>query len=175
MDNSIQKFLEFNNKLIYFLSVDGVYWIAIKPICEALSIDFERQRKNLKQDDFWNELPSIQTVVAADGKSRKMLCLPEQFIYGWICSIQSSSKDLILYKRKCYQVLYEYFHGTITQRSKLLHQNFEESLRIADIERQLSDNSLYAELVALKKGRKNRFKSLTELDKSLVTGQLKFF
>ena len=63
-----------------------------------------------------------QTVVAADGKLRKMVCLPEFFIYGWIFSIQSQNEDLQTYKLECYRVLYEHFHGTIGGRKDLLKQ-----------------------------------------------------
>lgn len=31
MEAPIRKFLEFNKKTIYFLAVDGTYWIAVKP------------------------------------------------------------------------------------------------------------------------------------------------
>ncbi len=41
-----QKFLEFNGKNIIFLNVDGTYWIALKPICEALGVDYVRCFKN---------------------------------------------------------------------------------------------------------------------------------
>ena len=50
MKNSIRKFLEFNGKVIYFLSKDGEYWIAIKPICEALGVYSPRQQKTIRAD-----------------------------------------------------------------------------------------------------------------------------
>ena len=120
MKNETKKFLEFNGSTIFFVAADGQYWIAIKPICEALGVDYERQRKNLKEDKILSQLPSEQTVVAADGKLRKMVCLPEFFIYGWIFSIQSQSEELQKYKLECYRVLYEHFHGTIYGRKNLL-------------------------------------------------------
>lgn len=43
-----EKFLEFNDKKIIFLSVDGTYWIALKPICEALNVDWNRSYQNVK-------------------------------------------------------------------------------------------------------------------------------
>lgn len=44
--NKHEKFLKFNGKNIVFLSIDGTYWIAIKPICDALNIDADRSIKN---------------------------------------------------------------------------------------------------------------------------------
>ncbi len=130
MKNQIKKFLEFNGKSIHFLAVDGQYWIALKPICEALNVDYEAQRKNLKEDKILCQLPSEQTVVAADGKLRKMLCLPEFFIYGWIFNIQSASEELQAYKLECYRILYEHFHGAIVGRKELLSEKAKAQVEI---------------------------------------------
>lgn len=130
MKKQIKKFLEFNGKNIYFVAVNGQYWIALKPICEALNVDFEAQRKNLKEDGILCQLPSEQTVVAGDGKFRKMLCLPEFFIYGWIFQIQSQSEELQAYKLECYRILYEHFHGSIAGRKDLLSEKAKLQIEI---------------------------------------------
>ena len=150
MKTQVKKFLEFNGKVIYFVAADGQYWIALKPICEALGVDFEAQRKRLNADGILCQLPSEQTVVAADGKVRKMVCLPEFFIYGWIFSIQSQSEDLQAYKLECYRVLYEHFHGTIGGRKDLLKQK-----AAAEAERDSALNTLDPEQ-ALKLQRANK-------------------
>ena len=72
MNKKVEKFLEFNGKRIVMLGKDGVWWIAIKPICQALGVDYERQRKNLSKSKIMAQLPSEQAVVAADGKVRNM-------------------------------------------------------------------------------------------------------
>lgn len=130
MKNQIKKFLEFNGKSIHFLAVDGEYWIALKPICEALNVDYIRQFKNLQEDEILSQLLSEQTMVAADNKMRKMVCLPEFFIYGYIFSIQSASKELQGYKLECYRILYEHFHGAITGRKELLSAKARVQLEI---------------------------------------------
>jgi hypothetical protein len=133
MKNDTKKFLEFNGKTIYFVAADGQYWIAIKPICEALGVDYERQRKNLKEEEILAQLPSEQAVVAADNKLRKMLCLPEFYIYGWIFNIQSSSPELLKYKWECYRVLYDYFHGAIIGRKSLLREKAKLKIEIDSV------------------------------------------
>lgn len=127
---SVQKFLEFNDKAIYFVAADGQYWIALKPICEALNVDYIRQFKNLKEDEILSQLLSEQTMVAADGKVRKMISLPEFYVYGWIFQIQSSSPELLKYKWECYRVLYNFFHGTITGRKNLLSAKAQAQIAI---------------------------------------------
>jgi hypothetical protein len=55
----------------------------------------------------------IMTSVAADGKERKMYCIPFEFVFGWLFTInpvnvkEESREGLIKYQQECYYVLYE--------------------------------------------------------------------
>src|SRR3990167_10079117 len=111
---NLLKLLEVKGKKISILLADGNWWIAIKPICEALDVDFEAQRKRINRHPLLSKLPSKQTVVAADNSEREMLCLPEKYIYGWLASINSDSEELIEYQEECYNVLFNHFHGRLT-------------------------------------------------------------
>lgn len=175
MKNNIERFLEFNGKVIYFLGKEGQWWIAIKPICEALGVDYERQRKNFKIDPFWDQLPSIQTVVAADNKARKMLCLPEPYIYGWISNIQSSSPELIAYRRECYEVLYNHFHGAIGGRKNFIATKAQIMIEREQLLSSLSNNPEFARLRELEKLDKQANASLKQFDKDLLNEQLFLF
>ena len=66
MNKQVSKFLEFNGKTLVFIAVDLQYWIALKPICEILGINFSRQLRTLKEDPIFGQLWSLQTIVAAD-------------------------------------------------------------------------------------------------------------
>ena len=50
MKQSINRFLQFNGKTLLFLAKDGTNWIALKPICEALGIEYTRTFKNVSAD-----------------------------------------------------------------------------------------------------------------------------
>lgn len=130
MRKEIRKFLSFNGKAIYFLAADGEYWIAIKPICIALEVDYIRQFKNLKEDPILAPALSKQTMQGPDKQHRNYICLPEYFIYGWISQIQSQSPELQKYKWECYRILYEHFHGSITGRKELLSQKAKAQVEI---------------------------------------------
>ena len=175
MQTNIKKFLQFNGKNVYFKAIDGQWWIAIKPICEALGVDYERQRRKLKTHKILGQLPSIQTVVASDERIREMVCLPEFFIYGWLFQIQSDSPDLQEYQWKCYELLYNYFHGTITGRSTFLQGKTKTELEMEELESRLSENPDYTRLKELKSTIKTINKELVKLDKELVTSQLELW
>lgn len=138
MKKDIRKFLEFNGKLIHFLSVDGEYWIALKPICDALGVQWNSQHVKLQNgDDIYGELSRDHEMVAADKKLRKMVSLPERFVYGWIFSIpfnntmsDETKQNLKAYKLECCDILYEHFHGSITGRKELLSEKARIQLEI---------------------------------------------
>jgi len=132
------KFLQFNGNKIYFLTKDGTYWIALKPICEVLNVEYTRVFKNVKADPIFGELLAVQPMVGADGKTRKMASLPEKWVYGWLMGIQSASPDLLEYKKKCHEVLYDYFHGTITGRKELLKQKAQAQSEMDSVMNSLS-------------------------------------
>jgi hypothetical protein len=81
-------------------------------------------------------------MVGADKKVRKMACLPEKWVYGWLINIQSSSPELQEYKKLCYEVLNDYFHGTITGRKELLAQKAKAQLEIDKVMNRLDPNDV---------------------------------
>jgi hypothetical protein len=133
MNKKVSKFLEFNGQTLVFLAVDGQYWIALKPICEALNVEYTRIFKNTKNDPIFGQLLAIQPMVGADNKARKMASLPEKWIYGWLMGIQSASPELLEYKKLCYEVLNDYFHGTITGRKELLTQKAKAQIEMDEV------------------------------------------
>ena len=61
--------------------------VPIKPICEALGIDDKAQRNRIDRDEILSSTGVMTTLVAADGKEREMFCLPLEYIFGWLFSI----------------------------------------------------------------------------------------
>lgn len=175
MQNENRKFLEFNGKNINVLAKDGQYWVALKPICEALEVDYEHQRKSIQNDEIMCQLPSIQTVVASDGKLREMLCLPERFIYGWLFSINSKSEELKKYKLACYEVLYNFFHGATTQRINSLRVRSEAEREIEYWSKQLKETEAYKNLKSAEAKKISENKALKLQDNVILESQLKMF
>jgi len=140
MKQQVSKFLEFNGKTLVFLAVNGEYWVALKPICEALNVEYTRAFKNVTADAIFGQLLAEQPMVGADGKTRKMISLPEKWVYGWLISIQSASPELNQYKKLCYEVLNDYFHGTITGRKELLSMKAKAQVEIDRVMNGLGPN-----------------------------------
>ncbi|MBS6269003.1 MAG: hypothetical protein KH586_08705 [Tannerella sp.] len=99
------------------VSTNDEQMVAIKPICEALGIDFSRQLKKIKEDENLSSKCILLKRIAQDGKERDMSCLPEKFIPFWILNIcpKNVKKDvrdsLTKYQTECYNLIFEYFKG----------------------------------------------------------------
>lgn len=105
------------NDVNILVSNDTEQLVPIKPICEALGIDPESQRKKIKEHYIFKSITVLSTVVAGDGKEREMVCLPIGYALGWLLTInpanvsEEARDSLIRYQTECYTVLLNYFQS----------------------------------------------------------------
>lgn len=167
-----EKFLEFNNNKIFFVNSDGVYWIALKPILDALNLESDRYMKKTRRDHFFRTCVanmSIQVEKNGVFQGRSMVCLPEKYIYGWICILNSDKKELVAYKETCYNLLYDHFHGTITNRKELLLKRSELDTKIHKLKASLKEqDETYKNLENLLTQRKTVSTQLNSMDNEIV-------
>lgn len=175
MKQSIEKFLEFNGKTLVFISIEGIYYVAIRPVCEAINVEYTRVFKNIKRDPILGPALAIQPMQVPGDQVRNMTCLPEHFIYGWLFSIKSESKELFEFKKECYLVLYEYFHGTITRRKKLFGEKASNQSIINKLESKFRIDPEYVKMEELKARNARIGKELKEMDTSEYHEQLDMF
>lgn len=94
-------------------------FVPVKPICDAIGVAFERQFSKLKDHEILSSTITLRVMVAADGKEREMVCLPLEFIFGWLFTINAKNvsddaHDKVLeYQLECYKALYEHFTGSM--------------------------------------------------------------
>ncbi len=163
-----QNFLSFNEKTIYFKEVGNEYWIAIKPICEALDINYNRAYQNILEDEKLSQLFAKQQMLDTLGRSQEMICLPEKYIYGWLFSLRSKSEALKQYQMKCYEVLFNYFNGAIIGRKKLLEKQADTQKKIERVEQELKSNPQYLQLITLKQESEQIKQYLRKIDKQII-------
>lgn len=101
---------------------DGDIYVPIKPICDALGIADNKQREKIKEDEILSSVGTLRVSTGADGKQYEMFCLPLQYIYGWLFTINpknvatAAREAVARYRRECYDVLYEHFAGSLRRR-----------------------------------------------------------
>ena len=147
------------NNVNLIVCQDPEQLVPIRPICDALGVDFASQYQRLKRDEIYRSTVVVTTMVASDGNDREMVALPMEFIFGWLMSIDTSRVKeearpaVIQYKLECHKALYQYFAGAQTflkekqaildikqQRYFELNTNFKEARRnLAEAKKDLQD------------------------------------
>lgn len=175
MKKSIGNFLQFNNTNVLYTNVDGETFVAIKPICKVLNVDFSSQLRVIKKDVILGSEYILQHIQVPNFQGRNYICIPEKYIYGWLFSINSESKELLEFKKECYDLLYKHFHGAIGRRKELLLGQAEVVLKIDELKTKLFKMSDYKELVKLEQQKKAYFKEMSKVDKIVIEqSEIKF-
>lgn len=111
-----QELVKFYQHEILTFEQEGNYYVAMKPIAEAMGVGWEGQRQRLERDDLFNSTTCMIQVVAEDGKQREMVSLPVEMFPMWLATIDTSrvknidAKATILqYQREAAKVLFEHF------------------------------------------------------------------
>jgi len=104
-----------NNVSIILTRENNRKLIPIKPICDALGIDYSTQVQKLKEDEELAPTMGLSPTVASDGKEREMVCLPYEFIFGWLFTInpknvkEEARETVKKYRIECYKALFYWF------------------------------------------------------------------
>ena len=91
--------------------------VPIKPICDIFGIASNKQIEKIKDDEILSSVSTLEVSTGADGKEYEMVCLPLQYIFGWLFTINpknvapEAKENVLQFKRKCYDALYEHFVG----------------------------------------------------------------
>jgi len=127
-----------NNKKIVVIK-NGEEIVAVKPICEALGIDFDWQNKRIKEDEILGQLHKISYATGSDGKRYEMVTIPFKFVFGWLFSVNTKKvapearEKMIKYKLECYNALYDHFTAYaefVEEKQQKIDEKLEELLAV---------------------------------------------
>lgn len=107
--------VRFHEDTVWAVDVDGVVYVALKPICENLSLDWSSQHKRLIRDALLSKGMVVMTIPSPGGE-QQTTCLPLDLVPGWLFGIDDRRiadpairEKVLAYKLECYRVLYEHF------------------------------------------------------------------
>lgn len=109
------KIITINNVDIVSTKVDGQTLVPIKPICDALGVSYAPQYSKLNSDDELRSVVTLSITTGADGKQYEMVCLPLEFVFGWLFTInpanvkEEAREAVKQYRRECYHALFLHF------------------------------------------------------------------
>lgn len=103
--------------------IDGKPMVALKPMCEALGVDVESQRRKLTSKSW--AVAVMSTATGADGKSYQMTMIDRRTLTMWLATIDENRVSdearpiVIAFQREAADALDAYFHqgGVINPRA----------------------------------------------------------
>ena len=114
--------ISFNNQSLITVEQNGNHYVAMKPICENIGIQWESQYNRIRRDDVLNSVIFIMNMTGSDSKNYQMICLPIEYLNGWLFGIDINRckpeirDTLIKYKKECYQALHDYWFNGKAER-----------------------------------------------------------
>jgi hypothetical protein len=69
---------------------DGLIWVPIRHMCEALGVDRVGQLQRIQRDPVLSKSLTTLPITLSDGRTYEMDCLPLKYIRGWLFGINAS-------------------------------------------------------------------------------------
>lgn len=105
------------DELYGFKQDDGTY-LALKPMVEAMGLDWSAQYRRVQRDPILSEGIAMMATPFGRGGDQDAICIKLELVNGWLFTIDTSRiKDdavrakVQTYQRECYQVLHDHFAG----------------------------------------------------------------
>ena len=112
--NQVQN-ISFHGQTVPVFIQNRQHYVAMRPICENIGIDWEAQRQKIQRNQILNSVACMIKATAADGKNYQTLCLPLEYLNGWLFGVDARRvkpqirERLLQYQRECFQVLAAHF------------------------------------------------------------------
>lgn len=113
--------------------------VPVKPICEALGIAEEPQMLKIKRDEILGPVATLKVATGGDGKQYEMACIPLEFVFGWLFTINpknvkpEAQQAVTRYKLECYKALFHHFKDQsefLRQKQLAIAEQYEQVERI---------------------------------------------
>lgn len=166
-----------NEKEIEIATFNNEKHVAIKPICEAIGVNYTTQFEKIKEDEILSSVVPLKGITGADGKQYKMRVIPLRFVFGWLFTINPNNvkpeikQDVLNYRMECYNALFD----TFTKRTSILKEKTNLQVEIEKLEENWKQTEEYKKIEELKKLQKNASQRLNNLDKNIINEQLDLF
>lgn len=118
--------LSFHGSDLITLKVENVIYTAIRPIVEAIGLDWASQSVKLNKNK--EKFGCCDIATPTNGGLQKMLCMPIKKLNGWLFSInpekvRSDLKEkVICYQEECFEALYNYWHFGKAERKTTVNE-----------------------------------------------------
>lgn len=115
----------FHDDTLWAGQEDGTVLVALKAICESLTIDWVGQLQRVKRDPILFEGMCV-IHMPSPGGAQETTCLPLPLLPGFLFGIDdrrvkdpAAREKVLAYKRECYEVLFRHFFAPATAPAPL--------------------------------------------------------
>ncbi len=130
--NAVQT-VPFHGLSLSAVLVNGAPFVAIRPICDALGLDWSSQRKRIMRDaELMTCVVMMTTQLPGDAQKRKAVFLPLDHLNGWLFGVDVARVRAELrermnwYRRECYAVLAQHF-GLASDNAAALREQLRQA------------------------------------------------
>lgn len=108
--------VDFHGQSLVAALIDGKPYVAMKPICENIGLQWEAQLKRIHRNHVLSTCMSMMDIqVPGDDQRRSHAFMPLDMLNGWLFGVDVNRvKDeikpkIIRYQEECYRVLFQHF------------------------------------------------------------------
>ena len=113
--------IQFHNQQLIVLNHENKPYIAMKPVCENIGLDWAAQLKRIKRHQVLSSGMVMMTTPSKQGL-QEYVCLPISMLNGWLFGIDTNRvkpeirQILEQYQLECFDVLYNHFMPKVAQQ-----------------------------------------------------------
>nr|WP_322625662.1 phage antirepressor N-terminal domain-containing protein [uncultured Flavobacterium sp.] len=169
--------IKINDVVILLTTIKDEKYVAIKPICEAIGVNYTTQLEKILSDDILSSVVPLRGTTGADGKTYEMRVIPLRYVFGWLFTINTNNvkeearESIRKYKLECYDALFNLF----TKRNNILKEKTSAQIEIERLQEELEKDERYTRILELKGHVRDANARLNAMDKNVVTEQLDLF
>ena len=121
MNNTKLETIQFHNQQLIVLNHENKPYIAMKPVCENIGLDWAAQLKRIKRHQVLSSGMVMMTTPSKQGL-QEYVCLPISMLNGWLFGIDTNRvkpeirQILEQYQLECFDVLYNHFMPKVAQQ-----------------------------------------------------------
>lgn len=112
--------IKFNNQQIPVFFHNDKPYVAIKPICENIGLDWVSQHKRILRNHVLSQ-GMVMMTIPSKGGNQETITLPIGYLNGWLFGIDVNrvkpeiKPTLIKYQLECFDVLYKHFMPKVAE------------------------------------------------------------
>lgn len=115
-----ERYVDFyGDQIVAAQTADEEIYVPVRPICTYLGLSWPGQRERINRDPVLAEAIRSVRVTRTEAGEREVLCLPLEFLPGWLFGISAGrvkpelQEKITRYRRECFRVLWNAFKGDV--------------------------------------------------------------